>query len=383
MNQGSAAAPSLTAPRGDLARNAPARRRSQRQAVRSQIWRRVWLGTLPWLVLTIVFVPGALIIDNNSPHPNGWHYVVLSYLACYMIWALYTPLIGLLLRRFPLSWPPKPGTTLTHLCCMLAMSFAHVVLMMRLDTVVRPAAGPIQYGQDLIDSLLTRSPFDVVLYAGTAACFVAWDALTRNHQRQLSLAQAQLDALKAQIEPHFLFNTLNAVSELVYRDPAIADRVVTQLAALLRNLVDQRGHEQSLREELRMLREYVSIQKTLLGERLKADWHVPDNLLDMHVPTLLLQPIYENAIRHGVGQLRHGGSVTLSVAAQAERLVITVRNDGPKLNCEALVDGLGLGNTRARLQTLYGYAHRLELTGPDAGGAHVTIELPLHRGRES
>jgi hypothetical protein len=366
--------PALLAPGLDSA--SQVRPKARAHAARWPVWRRVGVIVLPWLVLTIVYVPGALVFDSTSPQPVGWHYVVLNYLTCFMIWALCTPLIGLAWRRHPLSWPPQTGAALVHVGCALAMVSIHALLMTGFDQAWLPAAA----SHGLLRLFLIRMPFGVVLYTGTAACFAAADALRRYHQRERSLAQAQLETLKAQIEPHFLFNTLNAVSELVYRDPAAADRVITRLSALLRQLVERRAHEQSLREELAMLREYVSIQQTLLGARLGLHWQVPDELLEMQVPTLLLQPIYENAIRHGVAQLRQGGDVTLSVAARRGRLVVSVQNDGPALSGKVLVDGLGLGNTRARLQALYGSAQGLTLDCPETGGARVTIELPLHRG---
>jgi hypothetical protein len=379
MNQASSIIPSLAAPELDFTGNAPPKSQARAPAGRTPTWRRVGLGVLPWLVLTIVYVPGTLIFDSSSLQPNGWRYIVFNYLACFMIWALYSPLIGMVWRGQPLGWPPKLSAVTVHIGCVLAMLFVHALLMAAFDVVMPPATPPLPYSQNVLRLFLIRMPLAVVLYTGTTACFAAWDALKRYNERERSLARAQLDALKAQIEPHFLFNTLNAVSELVYRDPAGADRVITQLAMLLCQLVDRREHEQSLREELGMLHEYVSIQQTLLGERLKAHWKVPDELLDMQVPTLLLQPIYENAIRHGVAQLRQGGSVTLSVVAQEGRLVLSIQNDGPAASGSCHVDGLGLGNTRARLRALYGSAQNLMLECPSTGGANVTVELPLRR----
>jgi hypothetical protein len=360
---------SLTAPQAPLARWA--------------WWRRLGLGVLPWLVLTIIYVPGSLIFDSRSPQPDGWRYIVFNYLTCFMIWALYTPVIGWLWRIHPLTWPPRFRAALAHVSCAMAMVSIHALLMAGFDVVLPPGGAALPYVQNVIRLFVIRMPLALVLYAGTTLCFAAWDAFKRYHERERSLAHAQLDALKAQIEPHFLFNTLNAVSELVYRDPAGADRVITQLAKLLRQFVDRREHEQSLREELAMLREYVSIQQILLGARLRAHWQVADELLDVQVPTLLLQPIYENAIRHGIAQLRHGGSVTLAVGIYQDRLVLSVQNDGPALAGKTLVDGLGLENTRARLHALYASAQSLVLEFPDSGGARVTIELPLHRSHHS
>jgi len=342
-------------------------------------WRRAGLTVLPWLILAIVFLPSSLLLDRDALQPLGWRYLSKDYITCFMIWAPYTALIGWVLKRQSVRWPPTPQACLVHLGCAVAMTLVHVLIMAGFASVVASDRAFIPYAQNVVRQFLELAPMDLVLYTGVVACLSAWTAFTRYHERERTIAQAQLNALKARIEPHFLFNTLNALSELVYRDPEAADRAITQLAQLLRRLIDRNEHEQSLGEELAMLHAYASIQQILLGERLVFRWDVPDDLLQVQVPTLLLQPIFENAIQHGVAQLRQGGRVDLSVAADRDTLVLAIRNDGPTRRDTAISDGLGLGNTRARLQALYGSSQRLTRGFPDGGGAHVIIELPWRR----
>ena len=126
-----------------------------------------------------------------------------------------------------------------------------------------------------------------------------------------------------------------------------------------------------------MVHDYASIQQIMLGERLDFRCNVPDDLLQAQVPTLLLQPLFENAIQHGVARLRRGGRIDVSVSAQRDTLIVAIRNDGPERGESSAPDGLGLSNTRARLQALYGPRQHLTLTFPEGGGANVVIELPL------
>jgi two-component system LytT family sensor kinase len=337
------------------------------------------LTMLPWLILAMVFLPSAILFDRDALRPLGWRYLSVDYVTCFLVWSPYTLLIGVVLKRQSMQWPPTRRACFVHLGCAAAMIAGHVLLMAAFASVVPSNRPFVPYPQNAVRQFLELAPMDVVLYTGIVACLTAWSALSRYHERERSIVQAQLNALKARIEPHFLFNTLNALSELVYRNPEAADRAITQLATLLRQLIDRNEHEQSLRDELEMLHGYASIQQILLGDRLEFECDVPDELMNAKVPTLLLQPILENAIRHGVAQLRRGGRIHLSVIADRDALVLDIRNDGPAAQAAIATDGLGLSNTRARLQALYGPAQDLTLTFPDGGGARVLIRLPLRR----
>jgi two-component system, LytTR family, sensor kinase len=331
---------------------------------------------VPWLLLALLFTPGTLYFDRLSSAPNGWTYVLPHYLVMFGIWAACTPLIAGLLRRRPLDWPPTASSVIAHLSCAVAMVLLNALLMGVFDIWVPSNRNPEGFWINVWENLLFRGAMGLVLYTTTAALLSAWDALRRYHMREQSIVQAQLNALKAQLEPHFLFNTLNALSELVYQDPAAADRVLTQLAGLLRALLDRREHEHSLADEISMLRQYVSIQHTLLGDRLQMEWEIDDDLQEARLPTMLLQPIVENAIRHGVSQLKRGGIINLAASRQGDRLCVVVRNDGPLMQHSERAGGVGLSNSRARLQALYGSRQQLQLRMLAEGGCEVSIELP-------
>jgi len=213
-----------------------------------------------------------------------------------------------------------------------------------------------------------------------------------------NLAKARLNALQAQLQPHFLFNTLNAIATLLRRDPRAAEDTLTSLSELLRLTLNRSGRqEMTLREELEFLQRYVEIQQTRFGDRLRFEPDVEPSALDCLVPTLLLQPVVENAIRHGLEPLDRGGLVRVTARGQDGMLVVIVEDDGVGLanvaasSHEAAGEaadtptpqdkpgsGIGLLNLRARLEALYGARQKLVLASRPEGGVAVRIEIPWH-----
>ena len=200
--------------------------------------------------------------------------------------------------------------------------------------------------------------------------------------RAEALAQAaRLQALRAQLEPHFLFNTLNSIATLVMeQDSKAALATLDNLSRFLRMTLDQAGAaEISVAEELEFAQRYAEIQQTRFGDRLKMDFEVEPSVMQARVPALILQPLVENAVKHGVLSQERPGRVSVSIRADAGRLAICVRDDGPGFGAAPVRHGVGLANTAARLDALYGAAARLSL-GAGAGvgqGSAVVIELPL------
>ena len=200
----------------------------------------------------------------------------------------------------------------------------------------------------------------------------------RSSELRAQLAQTQLQALRTQLHPHFLFNTLNAIAELVYQDPPRAERTLTRLSDVLRlSLARSDADLVTLGEELDFLRSYLEVQQILLQERLRVDWTIADETLQARVPTMILQPLVENAIRHGIGPRVAGGHLRLAASRQGGRLLLVVEDDGVGLDGTDQTPGIGLANTRARLQHLYPGNHRFELTGNASGGATATLDLPF------
>ena len=199
----------------------------------------------------------------------------------------------------------------------------------------------------------------------------------RTAQLESSLQQAKLAALRAQLNPHFLFNALNSVSALMYRDVDAADAMLARIGELLRlTLAADGSQEVRLSEELELLERYLDIERIRFADRLAITVDVPESALGARVPPFSLQPLVENAIRHGVSRRPLGGQVVVSARQVADRLQLRVTDDGPGLGPEMVREGIGLRNTRDRLQQLYGNAQQLAFSKPEAGGLEVMVELP-------
>jgi LytS/YehU family sensor histidine kinase len=210
----------------------------------------------------------------------------------------------------------------------------------------------------------------------------SWERGVLASRLQARLAQAQLQVLKMQLHPHFLCNTLNTISALIHVDVELADRMVARLGNLLRFTLEQVGVEEApLRWEMRFLEAYLEIERARYGERLRVVWDVEPGVQGALVPSLLLQPLVENALRHGVGRKPGPGRIIVRARRTGRRLCLQVEDDGPGLPLD-LEEGIGLANTRARLRQLYDDDHLFEIQGAPAGGARVTVELPLRRAGE-
>jgi LytS/YehU family sensor histidine kinase len=211
-----------------------------------------------------------------------------------------------------------------------------------------------------------------------AACVAAFFFFRQSRRLRDELHRTEARRLRNQLNPHFLFNTLNAISELGYRDPDAADRTITQLSNLLRVSLDTGSrHEIALKDEVDILRRYLDIQQTLLQNRLKIEFDIAPDTLTARVPSMILQPLAENAIVHGVTPAGAGGYVCVTARREADALVLTVRDNGPGV-ATACRERVGLGNTRTRLEHLYGAAQQFELIAAPGGGALARLRLPFH-----
>jgi sensor histidine kinase YesM len=224
----------------------------------------------------------------------------------------------------------------------------------------------------------------VVTFASTV---IAWYAVTNYREareRRLEavelgamLQKAQLQALRSQLNPHFLFNTLHSIAELIHENPRQAEQMVVQLGELLHKSLKTQAVEVPLSEELDFIRSYLSIEQMRLGERLELVWKIDPAAVDVLVPSLILQPIVENSIRHGIAVSSQAGRLEITAARAGDQLRLEVRDNGPGLGApsEKTGNGIGLENTRARLDRLYGSRADFRLTND--GGLVVSITLPV------
>jgi LytS/YehU family sensor histidine kinase len=208
---------------------------------------------------------------------------------------------------------------------------------------------------------------------------VSQDRALRASQLEARLAQSQLQVLRMQLQPHFLFNTLHTISALMHRDVKRADSMIAALSDLLRMSLRSVGvQEVELREELDFLQRYLEIMSLRFGDRLTVTLDIDPQMLDARVPTLVLQPLVENAFRHGFGDGMRAGQVRVTVRPDGEMLRCEVVDNGRGLPQNGAREGVGTSNTRARLRHLYGERFSLELTANPGGGARVSLAIPYH-----
>jgi two-component system LytT family sensor kinase len=205
--------------------------------------------------------------------------------------------------------------------------------------------------------------------------------LLLEEQRRL-LMQARLDALSAQINPHFLFNTLNSIASLVRTEPETARQVIFKLSSILRQLLKKHENFSSLRDELMFVEDYLSIEVIRFGgDKLRITKEIDEQTLPLMVPSMLLQPIIENAIRHGLSPRLEGGEIVIRSHRQDGRLILEVRDNGVGISQEALQgisrQGIGMSNVRERLRVLYGSDFAFQIQSPPEGGTSIQMEIPV------
>jgi hypothetical protein len=338
---------------------------------------------------------------NRALDPRGFGFqlsspvgpIALEYIESW-IWAAVTPLVFLLLRRFPLERSRVERIVILLLIGIgiaiavdLIMDFARVHMLANVPSrrprVFSPVDAILRFR--FVNQLLV---YLAVLAAGYARNYYLADRSrqqeaavleARTAELQAQLADARLDALRMQLNPHFLFNTLHAVSALVERDPGGVRRMIARLSELLRHTIEGRGgHEVSLRDELDFLRRYIEIMEIRFQGRLEVTISADEQSMDALVPNLILQPIVENALEHGASRAIGQGEVSIQASRDAEDLVVAVRDNGPGLTSAVPERGVGLRNTESRLEQLYGDAASFILDSPDGGGVLAIIRVPYH-----
>jgi LytS/YehU family sensor histidine kinase len=292
-------------------------------------------------------------------------------------------------RRFHFARGAWRGALLAHLAGVVAFVFAHTVLVVSCRVAIMTIAGRESFWVMEFQRLFFLNfDWEMMTYWGFIGLSHALDFHRESQDRALAaaqletmLAEAQLQALQRQLHPHFLFNTLHAISALMHRDTEAADAMLARLSDLLRLTLERIGvQEVPLRDELEFIDKYLEIERTRFGERLRVSTAVQPETLDAAVPTLLLQPLVENAIRHGIAPKIGGGRLEVAARRDGASLVLTVRDDGAgltKAKREALNTGVGLSNTRSRLEHLYRDRFRFEFAEPPGGGLIITIVLPF------
>jgi two-component system LytT family sensor kinase len=328
-----------------------------------------------WLTLPLLLTIQEHILSAYVGQPMTWRRAFIGVAPHYLIWGALALPIFWLSRRFPIERPRFWRRVFLH----LLLSFVFYGADAAISSLVIPAIVRDPKLTPFIMSVVIIRGFydDFVLYW----CIVGVSHLLRQQRERAALEReftvAQLEALRAQLQPHFLFNTLNSVSELMHIDIVAAERMVDSLSGLLRVSLDSSAQQEiPLREELEILDLYLRIQQVRFSDSVTIERSIDPAALDALVPTLLLQPLVENAFRHGLSRRRQQGLITITARRQSGEVCIEVRDNGAGLPLSGWREGIGLGNTRARLAALYGSGQTLTLAAGTDSGASVAVSLP-------
>jgi signal transduction histidine kinase len=340
-----------------------------------------------WTLLGLSFASQFYISTAKAGLEVSWGQAVNYALGDWYVFALLSLPVMQLARRFRLEAGGWARSLPIHLFASVLFSFGYMVLRACVGQWQSQAAFA-----DVFKPLLVKTwHFNLLIYWVIVAVTHAFDYYRKYRERELRalelekrLAQAKLQALQMQLNPHFLFNTLHSISSLMHKDVEAADKMITRLSDLLRAALEgAETQEVSLREELNLLQLYLAIEQIRFGSRLKVKMDVASDTLEAQVPNLILQPLVENAIRHGIEPRAKPGLIELQARRLEDALTLVVADDGAGLKENGTIhEGIGLSNTRARLRELYGASQRCDLVRGEQGGVRVEIKIPFHEQKE-
>jgi hypothetical protein len=356
-------------------------------SVRSTPWR--WIAAI-WFAGGLFDASQTVLIMHAEGRHHPWLPLFGTELASWIPWALATAFVIRLARRYPVGRATGVRTVSVHLAAFALISAVAEAWSAALQVLLNPWGN--RKWPTFVDTWTTTLTFQVltflIAYALILTVTYVVDAresmarqMTETARLNEELSKAQLAALRRQMEPHFMYNTLNSIAGLVRdeRNDAAVGMIVGLSEFLRRASEDSHRSQVTLLEEVEYLQRYLEIQKVRFGERLQVSVDIPAELLRAQVPNLLLQPLVENAIKHGIAKRVAGGTVRVAGACHDNTLCLSVYNDGPSLptDWETTQTGVGIGNLRTRLQILHGTESGLQLRCANPGGVEVVVRLPF------
>ena len=354
--------------------------------IRSTSWR--WILGI-WFAYGLCDACQTVLSMNAEGKHHPWLPIFATDLASWLPWALATPIIITVARRYPLVRRTSIRSISVHLAVFAVVTAVTESWSSWLTILFNPwEERRLTFVGTWTMMYLYQMVAFLTVYALIVAVTAVMDArasmtrqMTEAARLNEELSKAQLAALRRQIDPHFMYNTLNSIAGLVRENlnDAAVSMIVGLSEFLRRSSEDSHRSQVALQEEVEYLQRYLEIQKVRFGERLQVSVDIPSDLLRAQVPTLLLQPLVENAIKHGIAKRVAGGAVRVAGACHDSRLCLSVYNDGPNLptDWEAAQSGVGIRNLRTRLQILHGNDSELQLTRANSAGVEVLVTLPF------
>jgi two-component system LytT family sensor kinase len=339
-----------------------------------------------WTFLAAFSSSQTVVYLSQRGQPIVWRDMLTGRFADWYTCALFTPLFFWMGRRYPIdrkSWR-------TMLPLTLVVTSVCVVIKYSVLVPIEHALG-LNLGSSISNELSRNFANESMAFWAVIGIVHAFEFNRRYREREVAaadlrarLSEAQLEALRSQIHPHFLFNTLHSISTLMHRDVDAADTMLTRLSDLLRLTMQHRGqNEISLRDELALVGEYIEIMRVRFGDRLTVRHAIRPDALDALVPQFILQPLLENAFDHGIARTSGPGTIDISAVTVDGKLEISITDNGlnPARTARVKKHGIGLANTRRRLEQLYGPAQSISLEKLPERGTRVVVAIPLHTSR--
>lgn len=341
-----------------------------------------------WTLFAVLSLGQAYYFSSNSGQVFPFYSRLVFELCNAYVWALLSPLIFFLGRRYPIEKPALFRHIGYHAVLSLFIGMIHKAASFYGSVAMAPPANPIT--SDIIFLKITGGwVSSVIIYWIMLGIFSALDYARRFREQKLfatrleaQLATAQLNALKMQLQPHFLFNTLHSIASLMEEDVKAAQRMLARLSELLRLTLDHVGEQEvPLFKEIEFLKSYLDIEEIRFHDRLHIEYRLSPDTMNAKVPSLILQPLVENAIRHGIAPKVNGGTVLISAALDKDTIKLEVRDDGR--GAPAVKHGVGLSNTNKRLEQLYGSRQSFTWKNLPEGGFAVSISLPFMKADDN
>lgn len=340
-----------------------------------------------WSLVGLAFASQVYLSSTLLGRSISWSQAIGYALADWYVWAIVSVPILWLARRYPPERGKLSHTAAIHLAGALGCSLLYVLLRSAVGQVHGWLIDePATYG-DIFRPLLVKTfPFNLLVYGVILSVSHALDYYRKYHERTVHtlelenhLTEARLQSLLRQLKPHFLFNTLNGIASLMHSDVDAADQMLVRLSELLRLTMAQSGKPlTSLRSEMEFIERYLEIERIRFRDRLTVLIEISPDALEVSVPNLILQPLVENAIRHGIEPHAHAGHITLRARRHEDRLEAVIQDTGKGIPPQGFKrEGIGLANTRERLRELYGSNHRFEMSTRPEGGLQVLLDIPV------
>src|SRR5579872_443145 len=336
----------------------------------------IWAG---WTLFALFNASQTFFSRAYSTRGTNWTPAFLYAALDSYTWAVLTPFVFMVAARFGIRrsnfWWTVPLQLLSGILFALLHIFIFIKCLPWIGYQLTPRNVQVLISAKLHSDILAAAVLigirhGVEYYRGYQSREL------KASQLEAKLAEAQLQVLKMQLQPHFLFNTLHAISALLYKDVEMADRMIARLSDFLRITLDSAGEQQvTVKRELEFMNKYLEIEQMRFGDRLMVRPDIDSAALDCFVPNLLLQPLVENAVRHSIAKRSTAGSIEVTVQRRGSMLAIAIFDDGPGA-ASGVHEGVGLTNTRARLAQLYGDFHRIDAGNAEGGGFRVAIEIP-------